>query len=273
MLSTIVALAAIVANHGPAGCVATPAVNVLSVVGPMVGTDPVWIVDGHSMDIGGPSKTLWVVARTVDGPLRVTGRRLDGDGDLRFQDGYHRPITRELVFENPAQQSVRPGGASAEIMRAYAFLPSYVIYPTAGCWEFTARLGSKEARFTIDLTTPPPPRYQVTDTPLDVGTSRKLCIAVDPADVNGVWWWEPGRLGCGSRSTGPTVFKGDEAHVTQAGGAIEATFRVQLHARPGSLDRDHLDIRLVISANRMRSVTTGAEVDVNYRGDLDVPER
>jgi hypothetical protein len=273
VLSTIVALAAIVANHGPDGCVATPAVNVLSVVGPMVGTDPVWIVDGHSRDIGGPSKTLWVVARTVDGPLRVTGRRLDGAGVLSFQDGYQRPITRELVFENPAKQSVRPGGASAEVMRAYAFLPSYVIYPAAGCWEFTARLGSKEARFTIDLTTPPPPKYQVTDTPLDVGTSRKLCIAVDGDDVHGGWWWEPGTgPGCSSRSTG-SVFTGEQGRVTRANDTIEAAFRLQLHARPGSLDRDHLDVRLVISANRMRSVTTGAEVEVNYRGDLDVPER
>lgn len=37
------------------------------------------------------------------------------------------------------------------------------------------------------------PRYIVTTAPIAVrvGHSVGLCIAVDPADPQGVWWWEP----------------------------------------------------------------------------------
>jgi len=50
-------------------------------------------------------------------------------------------------------------------------------------------------------------RYVVTAAPLGVGVPAKLCLAVDPADVQGVWWCEPGTNGCANRSTGPGVFK------------------------------------------------------------------
>src|SRR5262245_38875523 len=59
------------------------------------------------------------------------------------------------------------------------------------------------------------PRFVVTAAPIDVGISgRGLCIAVDPNDSTGVWWWQPGHSGCSSRSTGPGVFRADDARVT-----------------------------------------------------------
>jgi len=71
------------------------------------------------------------------------------------------------------------------------------------------------------------PRYTVTATPVDVVSGGfGLCIAVDPADTQGVWWWQPGPSGCASRITGPTVFAGDRASVraSRNSGSIEVNF-------------------------------------------------
>jgi hypothetical protein len=48
------------------------------------------------------------------------------------------------------------------------------------------------------------PRYVVTASPIDVRVGSGLCVAVDPSDPKGVWWWQPGE-DCSSRSTGPMV--------------------------------------------------------------------
>ena len=73
------------------------------------------------------------------------------------------------------------------------------------------------AVFTTSLLTPQSTdRYVVTASPIKVGVvSGALCIAVDVHDQQGVWWWEPGRSGCSSRSTGPGVFHAEQAKVGQ----------------------------------------------------------
>jgi len=114
-------------------------------------------------------------------------------------------------------------------------------------------------------------RYVVTAAPLGVGVPAKLCLAVDPADVQGVWWWEPGTNGCANRSTGPGVFKADSATVSRNHGAIEAAFRLPLHAQVG--ERDSIDVRLTIEGGRMRSSASAEGVAVATRRDLEIPER
>jgi hypothetical protein len=114
-------------------------------------------------------------------------------------------------------------------------------------------------------------RYVVTAAPLGVGVPTKLCLAVDPTDVHGVWWWEPGKNGCAYRSTGPGVFRADGATVSRTNGVIEASFRLQLHARVG--ERDSVGVRLTIEGGRMRSSASVEGVPVASRRDLDIPER
>jgi hypothetical protein len=114
-------------------------------------------------------------------------------------------------------------------------------------------------------------RYVVTAAPLGVGVPAKLCLAVDPADVHGVWWWEPGTNGCANRSTGPGVFKADSATVSRNHGAIEVAFRLPLHAQVG--ERDSIDVRLTIEGGRMRSSASAEGVAVATRRDLEIPER
>jgi hypothetical protein len=61
------------------------------------------------------------------------------------------PITDTLVVENPSARSVRPGGASAEVMKSYVFIPSYVFYPSPGCWQLNARLGDNNTRIVLEV--------------------------------------------------------------------------------------------------------------------------
>ena len=46
--------------------------------------------------------------------------------------------------------------------------------------------------------------YVVTSDPISVHPGPGgLCVAIDPADPTGIWWWGPGRSGCASRNTMP----------------------------------------------------------------------
>jgi hypothetical protein len=119
---------------------------------------------------------------------------------------------------------------------------------------------------------PPPatPRYLVTARQIDVGDGIRLCVAVDPADPHGVWWWGAGESGCGSRSTGPAVFRAQEATVSppRQGGQTEVSFRLGTH----SARRPVIDVRLLLENGTMRAVESGAHVRLQRRNDLDIPE-
>jgi hypothetical protein len=134
-----------------APCDATPPDTRLPVVAPMFGSDPVWMVDA-GLTIGDtPNKTIWVVSRAVSGTLTVSGRRLDGPGVPLFQSVYGEPLTNVLVVDNPPRKTMIPGGASREIMASYSFVHGNVVYPSAGCWEFTATIGERVVRIVREL--------------------------------------------------------------------------------------------------------------------------
>jgi hypothetical protein len=122
-----------------------------SILGPMVGNRPAWIVDGtagrwqsHGV------KTLWVLSRTTQ-TVRIEGRRLDGSDILKFRRGQNEAFTDALVIDNPASASVIPGGATSEIMSAYSFIPSNVLYPSPGCWGITIRIDDEEVHIVTEM--------------------------------------------------------------------------------------------------------------------------
>lgn len=109
------------------------------------------------------------------------------------------------------------------------------------------------------------PRYTVTATPITLFGELGFCIAIDPTDPQGVWWWQPGR-GCASRSTGPDVFRAHRAVVaTTSSGGVEAYFQMQLMSGPR-------DVRLVLQDGVMRDTSSGVTVTTEQRKDLKVPE-
>lgn len=109
------------------------------------------------------------------------------------------------------------------------------------------------------------PRYTVTATPITLFGQLLFCIAIDPTDPQGVWWWEPGR-GCTSRSTGPDVFRAHRAVVTTtSSGGVEVYFQMQLMRGPR-------DVRLVLQDGALRDTSSGVTVKTEQRKDLKVPD-
>lgn len=121
--------------------------------------------------------------------------------------------------------------------------------------------------------------YIVTVEPLRVNTGPAgLCIAIDPLDRAGIWWWGPGRSGCSSRNTLPgprrenatgiaALFHPERATVSEdSSGTVYASFRLGLHFPP-----EFIDIELTAQAGRIRCTRTGAEVLAKRLSVLDVP--
>jgi hypothetical protein len=138
-----------------ATCTASPRRDLLpEVIAPHAGESPVWFVDGGGgvwQGPGMPIKSVWILDRRVAGALRVNGRNLQTNESLTFREGMEGAITSSLVIEAPLAHSMIPGGASAEVMRKFAFVSSYVFYPSPGCWELTAQLGNEQQKFVAKL--------------------------------------------------------------------------------------------------------------------------
>ena len=149
-------------------------------------------------------------------------------------------------------------------------MPPVVAHMRCGYFLFLLAFGTVACRSACQ-SRPSVPRYVVTASPIDVGVGTGLCVAVDPLDQDGVWWWEPGASGCPSRSTGPGVFHAEHATVSQSAksGLVALSFRVQTHSET----RPFVDVKLVVEDGDMRAVETGARVPIHRRNDLDVPER
>jgi hypothetical protein len=138
-----------------AACAVSPVEDPLpGIIGPITGQSPAWLVDGNGRRWTNAEervKTLWVLSKRASGPLHIEGRRLDGEGRARFQDGGVDGMPKDaLDIDNPWGRAW-PGNATPEVRRAYAFVPNYVLYPSPGCWQFTVRLGADETRITIEI--------------------------------------------------------------------------------------------------------------------------
>jgi hypothetical protein len=116
------------------------------------------------------------------------------------------------------------------------------------------------------------PPYIVTEHPIDVGLdSLGICVGVDGRNPQGVWWWQSGTSGCESRMTGPGIFHAEDASVSRPtpGESLAVRFRMSTH----SITRPFVVVRLVVKDGEMRAPDSGAEVAVQRRDALDIPER
>ena len=122
--------------------------------------------------------------------------------------------------------------------------------------------------FTVLAACASPPRYIVTSIPLKVidPAHPGLCIAIDPKDPKGIWWWDAGRSGCTDRSS--STMAAGRASVTPATtGAVHASFQV------GLMSGENLQVRLEAFDGRIRDTISGLSVPAERRASLEVPER
>jgi hypothetical protein len=121
---------------------------------------------------------------------------------------------------------------------------------------------------------PPGPGYLVTRDPIDVGGGPPMCIAVNPAVPDGVWWWQPGRSGCSTRSTGPDLIPGEGAVVRQsASGVVHAAFQFRLIVRAGSPEPSVVVVDLDFDGESVHALQSGARVPAVRWNELRVPEQ
>jgi hypothetical protein len=114
-------------------------------------------------------------------------------------------------------------------------------------------------------------RYLVTSSPIDVGLGIRLCVALDLDDEKGLWWWGEGASGCDSRSTGPDLFRGEQAKVSKPRGTQPGTaaFRVGTHSDA----RPYIDVNLLVEGRTLHAPETNDRVTLEDRNDLAITER
>jgi hypothetical protein len=113
------------------------------------GSNPAWVITGDYADPRG-TETLWIFKNARG--VRVTGRERASGAPTRFQrTGLDGPITDTLIVENTRRETVRPGGAPLDLLDSYAFITSYVFYPTAGCYEFDVEIEQRVRHITVQV--------------------------------------------------------------------------------------------------------------------------
>jgi hypothetical protein len=140
----------------PASCPVSDQVQVREGLGLGMGRSPVWMVGAlpsgpfepaPPVDEQSTLKRIWVVDDGVQGEVRITGRRLDGDGEVTFpvyerDPQYYeqrRAGTYELKWERTELLLLPPYGLEQDHR-------TLLYYPSAGCWELTARTATDEVR-------------------------------------------------------------------------------------------------------------------------------
>jgi len=121
--------------------------------------------------------------------------------------------------------------------------------------------------------------YVVTGDPIRVHPGPGgLCVAIDPADPTGIWWWGPGRSGCASRNTMPgprqenaksiaALFHAVNASVsTDSSEIVHARFRLGMQGQP-----EFIDVDLTVRAGVIRCTSTQAEVQAKRLDTLEIP--
>lgn len=117
-------------------------------------------------------------------------------------------------------------------------------------------------------------RYIVNVAPLLTGTgNRGLCFAVDPSQAHGVWWWQPMKGKCTSRSTGPGVFHAERSELMMLpGGAVEFRFQIPMMPKPRDPNPPDARVLVRIEKDSMRSLTMRSSSTTTRRNDLAIPD-
>jgi hypothetical protein len=114
-----------------------------------MGQSPVWLASRVLPVIpfrGELIRTIWVVDRSAEGDLFLSGRQTDGPLAPAFiREGGGSP-TSQLVISSAARVGSTTGSPTAA---RYADIAVYLSVPQPGCYEINARIGESTQAMTI----------------------------------------------------------------------------------------------------------------------------
>lgn len=132
----------------PPACAVSPAANERPDLGPTIGEAPIWIASTVLPVIPWRNefiRSVWVIDRSADGELILSGRRTDGEGLVQFiRQGGQRPTEQLRIAE-----AARFGPTTTPTGARYAEHQIYLVLSSPGCWEFTAKLGEVSQTVTV----------------------------------------------------------------------------------------------------------------------------
>ena len=101
-----------------------------------------------------PFKTVIVVQGDF-AKVELAGRRQDGDGEAsfaNFDDSIRLPNKVTRLVLKPGESEVSPGNRQAG--PEYHYYVGYFLYPSPGCWEFTAKVGAQTTHIVQYVASP-----------------------------------------------------------------------------------------------------------------------
>jgi hypothetical protein len=111
------------------------------------GEGAVLVPPTHILPDGSFGPLKWAWWRGVPGQLVITGQRLDAPAP---------PLQAYGAGGVPLHDPPEPSGEFGVVYSPTAFLPTGLVFPTAGCWEITARVGDASLTFVTLVIAPTP---------------------------------------------------------------------------------------------------------------------
>lgn len=130
----------------PPSCGVSPVNSERSDLGPTIGESPLWMASQVLPVVPWRNdfvRSVWVVERAAEGDLILTGRRTDGPGAAQFARPGGDRATEQLRITSAGRVGSPDASPAAAL---YADNQVYIVLPSPGCWELTARLGSAISR-------------------------------------------------------------------------------------------------------------------------------
>lgn len=135
----------------PPACAVSPATNERPDLGPTIATigeAPISMASTVLPVIPWRNefiRSVWVIDRSADGELILSGRRTDGEGIAQFiRQGGQRPTEQVRIPD-----AARFGPTTTPTGARYADHQIYLVLSSPGCWEFTAKLGDVSRTLTV----------------------------------------------------------------------------------------------------------------------------
>jgi len=154
MISWVLGLTVLAATSAPArmqdSCPAGRPTRIISNLVPVLGQSPMWAATGgKSIDWEGPSmpsRVLWLRDVNVKGPAFLSGKLSSKESAAAAKVGFATSLyaAREQRIKLD-HIGVKPGGIKEADLRKFVFNWTFVWFPSPGCYEITARVGSAQS--------------------------------------------------------------------------------------------------------------------------------